>query len=120
MNTCMHAWIEWINNQVHLRSSASIAGDNVNCLYKRRLGQLPRERVLTAAIANEEDTQLGGRHVECEMCGGPKENTRLCCASVVQVCLLVGVVSLVHRKICVAVQKSIYLYQSSLPLSMSM
>jgi hypothetical protein len=50
------------NNQVHLRSSASIAGHNVNRLYKRRLGQLPRERVLTAAIANEEDAQLGGRH----------------------------------------------------------
>jgi hypothetical protein len=51
-----------VNNQVHLRSSASIAGHNVNRLYKRRLGQLPRERVLTPAIANEEDAQLGGRH----------------------------------------------------------
>jgi len=53
--------------KMHLRSSASVAGHNVNRLYKRRLSQLPRERVLTTAIANEEDTQLGGRHGECEM-----------------------------------------------------
>lgn len=61
MNACVHDLII-IHKQMHLRSSASIAGDNVNRLYKRRLGQLPGESVLTTAIANEEDTELGGRH----------------------------------------------------------
>ena len=61
MHACMNRSID-IQNQMYLRSSASIAGDNVNRLYKRRLGQLPGESVLTTAIANEEDTELGGRH----------------------------------------------------------
>jgi hypothetical protein len=61
MHACMNRSID-IQNQMHLRSSASIAGDNVNRLYKRRLGQLPGEGVFTTAIANEEDTELGGRH----------------------------------------------------------
>ena len=54
-----------INHQAqwaHLRSSASVAGNDVNRLYKRRLGQFPGESVLAAAIANEEDTQLVVRH----------------------------------------------------------
>ena len=61
-NECMKDCTNDHVARAHLRSSASIAGHDVNRLYKRRLGQLPCERVLTAAIANEEDTQLGGRH----------------------------------------------------------
>ena len=47
---------------VHLRSSASVAGNDVNRLYERRLGQFPGEGVLAATIANEEDAQLVVRH----------------------------------------------------------
>lgn len=46
----------------HLRSSASVAGNDVNRLYERRLGQFPSERVLPAAIADEQNAQLVGRH----------------------------------------------------------
>lgn len=46
----------------HLRSSASVAGNDVNALYNRRLGQFPGEGVLTAAVADEEDTELTGSH----------------------------------------------------------
>lgn len=46
----------------HLRSSASVAGNDVNRLYERRLGQFPGEGVLAAAIANEKDAQLVVRH----------------------------------------------------------
>jgi hypothetical protein len=48
----------------HLRSSASIAGNDVNRLYKRRLGQFPSKSVLAATVANEEDAQLVVRHCE--------------------------------------------------------
>ena len=56
-----------INRQVqwaHLRSSASVAGNDVNRLYERRLGQFPGKGVLAAAIADEEDAQLVVRHCE--------------------------------------------------------
>ena len=43
--------VQW----VHLRSSASVAGNDVNRLYERRLGQFPGEGVLAATIADEED-----------------------------------------------------------------
>ena len=52
--------VQW----VHLRSSASVAGNDVNRLYERRLGQFPGEGVLAATIANEEDAQLVVRHCE--------------------------------------------------------
>ncbi len=66
------AFVE-INHQVqwaHLRSSASVAGNNVNRLYERRLGQFPGEGVLAATIANEEDAQLIVRHCERRVGGG--------------------------------------------------
>jgi hypothetical protein len=52
--------VQW----AHLRSSASVAGNDVNRLYERRLGQFPGEGVLAAAIADEEDAQLVVRHCE--------------------------------------------------------
>jgi hypothetical protein len=55
--------------RAHLRSSASVAGNDVNRLYKRRLGQFPGECVLAATIANEEDTQLVVRHCESRVAG---------------------------------------------------
>ena len=66
------AFVE-INHQVqwaHLRSSASVAGNDVNRLYERRLGQFPGEGVLAATIANEEDTQLVVRHCARRIEGG--------------------------------------------------
>ena len=64
---------------VHLRSSASVTGNDVNRLYERRLGQFPGEGVLAAAIADEKDAQLVGRH-----CGNKMQERmqELCCASV--------------------------------------
>jgi hypothetical protein len=62
-----------INHQVqwaHLRSSASVAGNDVNRLYERRLGQFPGEGMLAAAIANEEDAQLVVRHCDRGVGGG--------------------------------------------------
>jgi len=101
-----------INSQVHLRSSASIAGDNVNRLYKRRLGQLPRERVLTTAIANEEDTQLGGRHGECEMyeiIGGRRGNTKdYVVPRSSKSLVLVGVDSSISKNLCGGAEKYIF------------
>jgi hypothetical protein len=58
--------VQW----AHLRSSASVAGNDVNRLYKRRLGQFPGESVLAAAIANEEDAQLVVRHCDRRVGGG--------------------------------------------------
>lgn len=37
----------------------------MNCIYERRLGQLPGEGVLAAAIADEEDAQGRIRHFVC-------------------------------------------------------
>lgn len=42
----------------------------MNRLYQRRLGQLPGESVLAAAIANEEDAQLVVRHCVRVVAGG--------------------------------------------------
>lgn len=64
---------------VHLRGSASVAGNDVNRLYERRLGQFPSEGVLAATIAHEEDAQLVGRHCENEL---QEWLQGLCCASV--------------------------------------
>jgi hypothetical protein len=71
-NECQVLW-------AHLRSSASVAGNDVNRLYKRRLSQFPGEGVLAAAIAHEKDAQLVVRHGESEVAGVLQ---RKCCASV--------------------------------------
>lgn len=72
---CDYNLVVW----VHLRSSASVTGNDVNRLYERRLGQFPGEGVLAAAIADEKDTQLVGRHCENKM---QEWLQGLCCASV--------------------------------------
>jgi hypothetical protein len=80
--SCLRCGFAEIRCQVlwaHLRSSASVAGNDVNRLYKRRLGQFPGEGVLAAAIANEKDAQLVVRHCEREVAGVLQ---RKCCAPV--------------------------------------
>jgi hypothetical protein len=70
--SCSKAFSQKLKYQVlraHLRSSASVAGNDVNRLYERGLSQFPGECVLAAAIANEEDTQLVVRHCENGIAG---------------------------------------------------